>query len=93
MKKTLFLLYLIPILLFGCTYTKPTSITIITAREIALEAYPNYDIISVVKNSYAFEPYYIITLTNGENLYVIKISINTGAIIDINHQSIDSNSI
>lgn len=88
MKKTLLLLFLIPLLSLGCAHHLSPIIDIHTAEQIALEACPHCKIISVVTNSYAFEPYYIVSLANEYNIYALKIKLSDGTIIQTTHESI-----
>ncbi len=81
MQKNLFLLFLIPLILIGCTSKPSQTIDIDTAKEIALKAYPDCKIVSVVSNDNDFEPSYIITLTNNKDLYILTIATDDGSII------------
>ena len=90
MPKKLPLLFLFFLLLTGCNQMHSKEVDLSTAKKIALQSYPDYEIISAVTNACTLEPYYILSLSNGHDLYVIKIAVTDGAITQANHQSIDS---
>lgn len=93
MKKILLLILLISSLFTACSNQPSDTIDIRTAKKIALKAYPDYDIVSVVTNDYGFKPSYIVFLSNDEFLYVIQINQYSGEITQVRHESLNTSSI
>ena len=88
MRRYLYVLIILCLLLVSCTKQTATPISSNTASSIALQQYPNCEIISIVYNPYGRNPNYIISLSNHKTLYVVQVDLYTGRLTQDSHQTI-----
>lgn len=89
MKRYIFLLLISCLVFTSCTQNKIKEIDLNTAKSIALQKYPDCEIVSIVHSTYGMFPRYIISLSNEHDLYVVDVDSIDGILTQQSHHSID----
>ncbi|MBE6024718.1 MAG: hypothetical protein E7231_16340 [Cellulosilyticum sp.] len=80
MKRYLFP-FILCFLIVGCGHEPPPTISVETAKSIALKQCPNCTVISIVKNPYGAHPEYIVSLTDSNYLHIVEVDLSDGHIL------------